>query len=160
MKILVLSDSHGNRKAVGKIFDNMYGYFDKAVFLGDGENDFGEVLEKNPDIDLIKVRGNCDRGIGGSPLTTIIEADGVRIFVTHGNMYGVKSGLGGLAAAAKLSGCEMALFGHTHCRTDERIDEIYCFNPGSCAIPHDGNAPSYGVIHVSEQGIVTKFMEI
>ena len=158
MKILVISDSHGNRSAVKSVFERMENSFDIAVHLGDGEDDLFPVKEKYPDIRIMQARGNCD--IRPHPLSQIIETEGGNIFVTHGHMYGVKGGLGGLASAAYLSGCKIALFGHTHCRHESREDGIYLINPGSCAIPHDGLPPSFGVLTVEKTGILFKFMDV
>ena len=53
------------------------------------------------------------------------------ILATHGNKYGVKSGLGKIQEKARFEGVDFVFFGHTHRPTIEFIDGVYYINPGS-----------------------------
>ena len=55
MRILLVSDSHGNRDGIEKLIENEQ--FDYLFFLGDGLSDLG--LYDNIE-NIIAVSGNCD----------------------------------------------------------------------------------------------------
>ena len=125
-KIVVLSDTHGNVAAIRKI-ENVIRESDIVIHLGDGYNDlnylYPEIKEK-----LYRVHGNCDYGFDKE---IVIETEGVKIFATHGDAYGVKRGTAKLAEAAKENGCRVALYGHTHCAEIAERDGITVINPGT-----------------------------
>lgn len=133
MKILVLSDSHSAlnfmRRCVSVIKP------DAIVHLGDHYDD-GEVLhEENPHIPFHQVAGNCDRYRCPPFAREVLSyrVCGVQLFMTHGHIHRVKSGIGALVADARKCGAQAALYGHTHiayCHQDE--DGLWILNPGSC----------------------------
>ena len=55
----------------------------------------------------------------------------MRIFMTHGHIYGVKRDLTALTGAAKDAGAQLALFGHTHIQHMEERDGLTLLNPGA-----------------------------
>ena len=76
-----------------------------------------------------------------------LELDGVRIFVTHGHLYGVKRDLTALAGAAKDAGARLALFGHTHIQHLEERGGITLLNPGTAGrFGHSG----YAVVEIKD----------
>ena len=109
----------------------------------------------------IAVRGNCDSsGILGDTMikkTDSITLMGYRIFLTHGDLYGVKYGLDGIKGLAVDHNADLVLFGHTHQAMEKYIstDEggYYLFNPGSIGGGY-GIKPSYGVINITDKGIL------
>ena len=125
-KIVVLSDTHGNIGAIRKI-ENIIRESDMVIHLGDGYNDLNYLY---PEIKgkLYRVHGNCDYGFDKE---MIVETEGVKIFATHGDLYGVGRGADRLVAAAKENGCIVALYGHTHVATIEEKDGITVINPGT-----------------------------
>ncbi|MCM1024181.1 MAG: metallophosphoesterase [Prevotella sp.] len=164
MRIIVMSDSHGNAAALERIVsDNPNA--DMFIHLGDGEREVAEIRIKHPNINLISVRGNCDWGME-SPDYAVAEcgiaADGepVKIFCTHGHRYYVKDGTETLRSIARDKGCRAALFGHTHERYIACEDGIDVMNPGSCSCPRDGMKPSYGYIDVTENGVFMNIIEV
>ena len=46
-----------------------------------------------------------------APPSLTVSLDGVRIFLTHGHLFGVKSGLTRLTLEARRVGAQLALFG-------------------------------------------------
>ncbi len=124
---LIVSDSHGKRKAVEKITP-LTGENDHLIHLGDGVGDFREIMRAYPEKTYL-IKGNCDAG--GGEDECVIEAEGLSVLCCHGHKYGVKSGLSRLAARAKELGCEIALYGHTHRAAIEEADGVLCINPGS-----------------------------
>ena len=87
MKILVVSDSHGNKKGIEKIFQTLQ--FDYFLFLGDGLKDLGDYIYLD---NVFAVAGNCDY-FSSEPIERVFNANGVLIFYTHGHKYSVKSSL-------------------------------------------------------------------
>jgi len=122
---IVFSDVHGDYKAMQKlrplICEN-----DGAFFAGDG---LSCVLQSNIE-KLYWVAGNCD-GYGDKEL--IAEIDGVKILLTHGHLYGVKSGLQRLFYRAKELDVNAVIFGHTHAPLIALEDGVLFLNPGTCS---------------------------
>lgn len=142
MKLAVFSDSHGRVEPMLSAIEEASP--DMILFLGDGASDVEKIKKQFPQIPLRAVRGNCDFN-SVLPETDSFTADGVRIFMTHGHLFGVKSGmLYALAEAADNSGAALALYGHTHLARMERVGEITVLNPGSCG----DRAPSFAEIEI------------
>lgn len=125
MKLIVISDSHGNSLGIDKLFEKYS--FDYLIFLGDGLKDLG--LYANMD-NVIAVSGNCDM-FAEEPAERIFNADGKLILITHGHKYGVKSTLNHLKAKVLEEKCDIALYGHTHIQNIENWHNIWIANPGS-----------------------------
>jgi putative phosphoesterase len=156
MKCLVLSDSHGDSFSVRRIL-NMHSDAEVIFFLGDGLSDL-EPFANNGNIAILAVRGNCDRDfvLGNMAVkkTDSINIEGHRIVFTHGDLYGVKYGIDGITRLADECFADVVLFGHTHEPLEKYIPRddggIYLFNPGSIS----GYKPSYGVMNITERGIL------
>lgn len=159
MRIITMSDSHGNRSALKKIFDKTADSGDIFVHLGDGEKELDLMVTLHPELDIRHVAGNCDWG-SLSPDHDVVIAGDIRIFITHGHTFGVNYGKERIIAEAKKLGCSAALFGHTHCRYQAYEDGIYLFNPGSCSQPRDFSKPSYGFVDITPQGIFTGIVDL
>ena len=141
MKILVFSDSH---RALGTMYDAIERLRPDAVLhLGDHLEDAESMESVFSGVDFYHVPGNCDY-TAQIPANLEIEVDGVRIFLTHGHLFGVKSGTQRLLLEAQRRGVTLALFGHTHQAFCEEIDGVTLFNPGCCG--RFTSRPSYGVI--------------
>lgn len=141
MKILVFSDTHGAvQPMLGAIQTEAP---DQVIHLGDHVRD-ADSLAEQVSCPVIRVVGNCDfMDMCSDHL--IREFEGVRLFLTHGHRYGVKTSLLRLTYAAMEAGADAALFGHTHCQMNREHDGITLFNPGACGY----YAPSYGVIRIA-----------
>lgn len=130
MKIVVLSDSHGAFRAVEEVLEKNPAA-SRVLFLGDGEDEMEDMVLLYPKLSFTMVCGNCDFG-SHLPAEEVVETGGHRIFMSHGHLYGVKSGdLSRLVSAAAARGCDIALYGHTHEPRIDHIDGITCINPGS-----------------------------
>lgn len=141
MKILVFSDSHGS---LGNMYEAVERESpDRIVHLGDHFRDAEDLDLAFGGLDILYVPGNCDYA-AQIPANLEIEVDGVRIFLTHGHLFGVKSGTQRLLLEAQRRGVPLALFGHTHQAFCEEIDGVTLFNPGCCG--RFTSRPSYGVI--------------
>ena len=153
MKWLVFSDSHGNIDYMRRAIELEKP--DRVLHLGDVAWDGARLLDACPGLKLEQVRGNCD---WASQLPTVgeYEAEGVRIFYTHGHLYGVKSGDYQLISAARERKAQVALFGHTHLAREDYEDGLYLMNPGRLS----GWEASYGILDITPQGIVTNVVRL
>ena len=129
MRVLVMSDSHGNAKNVTlAIEQEMSARY--IIHLGDGERDMEQHMWAYPSKTVIQLGGNCDY-MSFNPSSQVIECEGVRVFATHGHPYYVKEGLTSLYFAASEKGAQIALYGHTHIPHLEIYNGITFLNPGS-----------------------------
>ena len=126
MKILVCSDSHGQKYNIKDAYDKERP--DAVFFLGDGLRDM-DIIDAPPTVAIACVKGNCD----------LYEEDGVRCFnlenkkllLTHGHFSGVKQGLWRLDLLAQEKGADIILYGHTHQVAEQWIDDRLYICPGS-----------------------------
>ena len=148
MKLCVFSDSHGyTRKMLQAIRHEQP---DMLVFLGDGSRDFDVIRSSFPLLPALDVKGNCDT-MSDAPLFLVFTVQGVKIFMAHGHRYDVKydPDLDGLWNAAKRTGADVALFGHTHQAYSRTRDGVLILNPGSVG---ENNNPSYAVLLIQKNG--------
>ncbi len=151
MKILVLSDTHGNIKSILSVLSKHSDIKD-VFFLGDNTSDIDAVKEQFGDKTFHIVSGNCDIGSKYKSADTV-TINQKRIFFTHGHKYGVKYTLESLKETAREFNCSLALFGHTHCSLSAYDDGLYIVNPGSLSFPRDSYA-SYAIIDIVDKGIM------
>jgi len=151
VKILIVSDTHGNNTNLKKAVTNMGGKLDLVIHLGDVVCDPG-VIRKIAGCPVEMVKGNCDPFINLQS-AKLIDIAGHKAFITHGHIYGGSWGIGTMRDIAKENGAEVVMFGHTHEPFIERYPEVTVINPGSLSKPRqDGHKPSYIVMDVSDDG--------
>ena len=154
MKLLVFSDSHSNSHKIKEVIDMHKSHCHAVIFLGDGLKDIDYVKDEYTSIPFLTVKGNCDIFATNALAESLIDFDGIKIFFTHGHLYGVKSGYGRLAYRARELEADIVLFGHTHTPIDDVLEiagrKIRLFNPGSI-----GYGGSFGVINTSNGVLIT-----
>ena len=109
MKIVIVSDNHGQELTLRRIFDHFSG--EKVTFVHTGDSEFpykDELLSH-----CVRVTGNCDYDME-YPEFEVFEVEGITFFVTHGHHQYVNAGREYLANMAKEKGASIALYGHTH----------------------------------------------
>ena len=137
MKLLVMSDSHSGLRYMRLCIDKVKP--DHIIHLGDLYEDAEALQEEYPHIRFHMVPGNCDTFIIRREKLPVLcyTIGGVRFFMTHGHLHGVKSDLSRLLREAREMGAQAALYGHTHekmcCRAE---DGLWIINPGSCRSDH------------------------
>ena len=150
MKILVLSDSHSGLRFMRRCIAAVKP--DAVVHLGDYYDDAGAMAEENPNIVFHTVPGNCDqyRCPLNTPQILAYSVCGVKLYMTHGHLHGVKSGVDRLLRAAREFGAQAVLFGHTHSAVCyQELDGLWVLNPGSCGT----DSGSAGVIETDGESI-------
>ncbi len=142
-KILVLSDSHSYFDKVLKIFEKEKP--DIVIGAGDGIKDIEELSYIYPRAEYYMVKGNCDYFDRSHNEENLFEIDNIKIFLTHGHLYGVKRSLSSIKEIGKKLNVSLIVFGHTHKPYIEKDGDITLFNPGAT---EDGR---YGII-ILEKG--------
>ena len=161
VSVLVISDSHGEVPALTAVLDwacrEQHNAFAAAAFLGDGAEDLPDAsAQAGFTVPWYKVRGNGDLNLSipNSLLLEIPMEGGVtrKFFLTHGNRYNVDAGGQTLAAAAKDSGAEAALFGHIHIPHCSVVNGIFLLNPGSIGRSRSDAGPTFAVLDCPAKG--------
>lgn len=143
--ILVLSDTHGRKAEIEKL-SAVFKDVDYIIHLGDGHRDMLEVSALYPEKTYL-MKGNCD--MFPALKEEVLETEGVRFLLCHGDLYGVKSTLKKVVERAKERDCQVVLYGHTHRAEIETEDGVLCVCPGSLRYPiHLGG--SYALINVEK----------
>lgn len=155
MKVLVISDTHGNvNRALAA--HTLAGPVDAVIHLGDGGAD-AVLLREILDVPVINVAGNCDQG-STAPRELVWECEGKRILLTHGDAYQVKSGLAGLQKRAEEAEADAVLFGHTHQAVCENSSGRLLINPG--ALANHVYHRSFAVLTIAPEGIISQHFDI
>ncbi|MEG1805707.1 MAG: metallophosphoesterase [Clostridia bacterium] len=150
--IIVLSDTHGNKKAIDSIAKQLI-EVDCVFHLGDVRQD-AEYIKRQYNKNVVSVLGNCDFGASEE----IVEIEKVKFMLCHGHMYSVKMGLNSLISAAKEKGVDACFFGHTHEALKEEVDGLTLINPGAMSSSY---APmSYCFVTVVNDKFFSKIVSI
>lgn len=145
MKILIFSDSHGERERM--VLAAMEERPDAIFHLGDCWRDAEELTCAFPDTPLYQVPGNCDWTMSGEVQEKRVSLGGVRFLLCHGHTYGVKSGYSTAVGHAKAVGVDILLCGHTHVPLYDEYGGLKLLNPGSIGYGH-----TYGCITIYPGG--------
>lgn len=141
MKIVVVSDNHGDTERLNDIKARFEGKVDAMLHCGDSELPY----DSEEMAGFVKVRGNCDFD-SSYPEDESIEVDGTRIFITHGHLYGIKQSLDRILYKASEAKADLIFFGHSHSLGAEVIEHKLFVNPGSILLPRDRKEASYAVV--------------
>lgn len=149
--IVVISDTHYNRKP----YENLRTVLEESDYifhLGDMLSDANELMRQYPEKTYI-VAGNNDF-CAGAATELVLDVEGRRIMACHGHRYGVKSGTERLLAAAKVRGCDVVLYGHTHEASVEEQDGVLLINPG-CMTRFSGKQSYCYLVIVGKKAVAT-----
>lgn len=154
MKILVLSDSHGDGDTLLRIVEAHQAEIDGLIFLGDGAEEIVELSYIYPDLPIYSVTGNNDRiqrgGRVSFPLERVVEIMGRRIYLTHGHITDYHDVAEVVIARARSESASIALHGHLHIPNRLDIDDVVLLSPGSIRYPRGGSESSYMIITISD----------
>ena len=148
VKILLVSDNHGDRKSLEYVKQTFSDY-DYFVHCGDS------VMTDDELEGFICVRGNNDFLVSDKvPDHTVLEAGGHRIYICHGHMDFISYfHYDPMIRHARELGCDTVFFGHVHTYYDETVDGVRLLNPGSIRHNRDGSTPSFMLVHIDDEGI-------
>ncbi len=154
-RIGVLGDTHGEWSHTIPALAALKA--DRLLHTGDHYSDARQIARALK-LEVNAVLGNCDFQISG-PKEEVLEIAGIRIFLTHGHLYGVKKGLLNLYYRGKEAEAELVVFGHTHYWTLEKMEGLLLLNPGSPSRPRKTN-PTIGLIIINQGKIEVQKIEI
>ena len=143
MKILVVSDTHGNLKNIEFALKNFP--HEKVFFLGDGYKD----LKNFGDEEIYAVKGNCDFFVTADE-DEVLKIEGYKILLTHGHTYGVKYTLSALTEKAEKEKFDLVCFGHTHKFFNLEKNGVTYLNPGSLGAMCEN---SFAILNIEKNSI-------
>ena len=152
-RIGVVSDSHGGRIHLERFVEICRAEgFDQVFHLGDVLED-ARWLEKNLDVPVTSVAGNCDF-YAHHPREARVTVEGKRLLLLHGDRYRVKLGYDMLSYYAEENAVDAALFGHTHQPFAGYVGRALLINPGALKNGH------YCILEVSAGDIVPRILNM
>ena len=160
MKLLIASDIHGDLESLELVLKAFKDEdCDRLLLLGDllyhgPRNDLPttyapkkviELLNANKDY-IMNVKGNCDGEVDQMVLDfpiladyALLSLDGLTVFATHGHHHNTET-------PPPLMKGDILLHGHTHVLKCEEFGNGNLYlNPGSAALPKEGNPRTYMV---------------
>lgn len=147
MKIVLVSDNHGNLKVIKDIATK---HQDGDYYLHCGDSELNPALLRP----FVSVKGNND--YTDLPDHRIIKILNHQILLMHGHRYVSFRNYDLLIKRAKELNCDVVFFGHTHMFLDACIDNIRLINPGSCSYNRDMTMPSYAIVDINDKEIRVK----
>ncbi len=173
VKLLVLSDSHGQTAVAKKIIITFGKECDVLIFCGDGISDILNILNQslsdpelaecipsviciaqgNGDSDRYSVKFKPNNELSAGRIfhqvdissENILQAADHTIYIVHGHKQGVYYNLQNLKKEAEIIGADIVFYGHTHV-VAKNEESVILINPGSCAYPRRGAPASCSVV--------------
>ena len=154
MRLLVISDSHGNYPHAFRAHE-MAGPVDHIIHLGDGAEDarlMAQVLE----VPVLRVAGNCDAD-PMLPQELTLDFGPCRLLLIHGNRQLVKSGLRQLVGKGIEVGATVVLYGHTHRPAVQTESGMLLVNPGAL---QQGFPGSYAILTITGKQVHAEIFDL
>ncbi|RGB65890.1 YfcE family phosphodiesterase [Harryflintia acetispora] len=158
MRIVAVGDTHRDFMGLRELIEQQMDSTDLFIHTGDGERELDDIRSLYPELPLRAVCGNCDL-YSSDPQVDLIDAGGVKIFVTHGHGFGVKYSVEELEQNARRLGAAIVLFGHTHCQYYRYDEGLHLLNPGSLSHPR-GTSRGYAVIEIQNGQILCNLVQL
>lgn len=160
MKLLIASDIHGSAYYCRKLLEAYERErAQRMVLLGDvlyhgPRNDLPREYAPKEVIRMLNersneiyaVRGNCEAEVDQMVLDFPVLADYMLLFEGDKVIYATHGHVWNEDHLPPMKPGDVLLHGHTHVLRAERKDGILILNPGSVAIPKEGNPPTYAVL--------------
>ena len=177
-KIIVFSDSHKETSLMRQVTSNLLSskMFDFCAIIHLGDHRSDAICLQESGLPVYAVPGNCDTDLAnsGQPQQSLsilktsdpavgeiinrphalIEIAGVKILITHGHRYNVKSSYMSLCYKAREMGADACLFGHTHIPCEFDYENIKFLNPGSVKY-----GKTYGILTIDNCQIYTSVVK-
>lgn len=148
MKIVVFSDSHRDVEIMVKTVEIIRP--DMIIHLGDNIMDAVDLEREFMDIPMEFVKGNTDLFSVG-PGEKMLSIENRKIFITHGDRYGVRSGYSAILKEGLKREADIILCGHTHIPHIRKKKGTILMNPGAIGRNARGPfKPSFGIIEIDD----------
>ncbi|WP_407376656.1 metallophosphoesterase [Methanobrevibacter sp.] len=136
MLIGLISDTHIPDRARVLPQNVLDAFGDVDLILHAGDLTSLKVIEELEMIaPVMAVQGNMDRAKGiDLPKAKVIEAEGLKIGLVHGEVY-PRADTQQLVYLAKELDCDILVSGHSHQPKIEKTDGVLLINPGSPIVP-------------------------
>ncbi|MGX7417473.1 metallophosphoesterase [Carnobacterium gallinarum] len=156
MKVLVVSDNHGDRDVLVDLIQTYQGKVNQMFHCGDSELPSDDPIWEQ----MLSIRGNCDYD-SAFPTSRVTKVDGETVLTVHGHLHDVKFTMDTLIYAAKEVGASFAFFGHTHELGVEMVDSILLLNPGSISLPRGrfSGTKTYAIIETTPELIQVTYYD-
>jgi len=125
------------------------------LHIGDNKKDCDIITSTYPEIPLRCVKGNCDRFTPGVEIDNF-TLESKRFMMTHGHLYGVKTGTEYLIKTALSKDVDILLYGHTHIPHYSVHEKITVINPGSL----NGAGKTYAVLEIKNGDVSCALKEL
>lgn len=155
MKILVVSDNHGDQRILEQIRNEFQNQVDAFIHCGDSE-----LTASSPIMSGFEaVEGNNDQGKEyPSQLELLIGY--TRLLVVHGDRDHVNFSLTPLLLKAQALGAQIVCYGHTHQLAVTMESGILFLNPGSISLPrgeYSSLGGTFAIIEVKEDHYIVDY---
>ena len=130
IKILAVSDSHGNKDILNELALRYSNQVDHFVHCGDSELSSSDLIWGI----MSTVMGNCDYDYQMNDEYRF-QAGSKNVLVVHGHQHSVRSSIAGLKREAQQANVSLVFYGHTHIAKAEQEEGILFINPGSISQP-------------------------
>ena len=158
MRIGLVSDSHGNLKALKQAVEKM-GDVDAIFHMGDCIED-ARLMRQWQSVPIFAVSGNMDYGEYERHGQILTEMSGKKFLLVHGDRDHVKSSYNGLFYRGQALGVDAICFGHTHQALVVEEQGILMMNPGSVALPYGNDKKTFGIITLEADHLKGEIIEI
>lgn len=156
VKLVVMSDSHGDRGVVENIKQQYAGQVDAIFHNGDSELPTADPIWAGIQV----VQGNCDWG-ATYPERLVTTLPGLTIAQTHGHLQAINFTWDKLAYFAQEAQADLCLYGHLHQAAAWQEAGIVFVNPGSVLQPRGQvQEKLYAVIEADETSIRVAFYDL
>lgn len=149
LRLGIVSDSHGASGNLAQAIHEM-GPIALLLHAGDGCRE-AERWRDESGGRMEWVGGNCD--FGAYPEEQVFPMAGHRLLLTHGHLYGVKTGLLRLGYRAAEMQADVVVFGHTHEALNTVHQGVTLINPGSLSSSRCHGWPSYAVLRLGPRTV-------
>lgn len=148
-RLIVMSDSHGDRQIVEAIREKYLGKVDAIFHNGDSELPSDDVIWSGIEV----VRGNCDYD-SGYPENRVTKFPDLVVAQTHGHLYHINFEWHRLDLFAQEADADICLYGHLHRPAAWKNGKTLFINPGSVSQPRgEINERLYAKIEIDESTI-------
>lgn len=156
IKLVVMSDSHGDRGVVEMVKSHYLGQVDGIFHNGDSELPSSDPIWSG----VYVVQGNCDYD-DGYQATAVVDLGTVRVAQTHGHLHAINFLWDRLVYFAEEAGADICLYGHLHRAAAWQEGKTVFVNPGSVSQPRgDVQEKLYALIEADETRIRVDFYDL